>query len=617
MATTTTDAVARPTGAGHDAAVMSGGPLRVAGSVVSAGVRLSARPVVEGRPPVHGDHVLRWRLPESPPRLSADPLVPTLLLLAMRRGEDVRLDGTVSPRLLAGTEAVQDLVLGWDADVRRRRTIRTPPQRRARIHAEVRAPAPRAPGTAAFFTAGVDSFYTVLRNLDEIDALVYVHGLDVALEKRGLRARVVRGIRRAADELGKPLLEVETDVRRLSDQIIGWTAYNGALLASVAHLLSPWFGTVYVPATLTAGRLRPLGTHPELDPLWSSDEVELIHDGFEAERIDKVRLLAGSEAARRSLRVCWTNAGGAYNCGHCEKCLRTMLAVAAVGDLERFTTFPPLAARHAARTFLATSSAARRPAWETASRALADAGTAPATARTAQVGLAISSRLPPPVLARAKGALVSARRARTAVQSVRPPRVSPATAAALTRYLDADTGVTPDRVDLAVVFGSESLQPALMAADIVRTGQADWLLLTGGRSRTTGVEEARRNLGLIEAEGLPTDRVVLEEASTTTTENVVFSLPLVAERFPDGGPRSVLVVAKWHHSRRAVMTLRRHLPAGVRYSVMGYDPGRATRPGWVRTADGRRIVLGEWRTVQAYRRADLILDVRRHDDAWV
>lgn len=600
----------------HDA-VLEGGPFRATGSLVAAGVRLSVRPVVGGRPAVHGDHVLRWRLPEAPPRLTADPLLPPLLLLAMRRGEDVRLHGTVSPKLLAGAEAAQDVVLGWDADVRRRRTIRTPPQRRARVLAEPREPGPRAPGVAAFFTAGVDSFYTALRHLDEIDALVYVHGLDVALEKRGLRARVVRGIRRAADELGKPLLEVETDVRRLSDRIIGWTAYNGAVLASVAHLLAPWFGTVYVPATLTAGRLRPLGSHPDLDPLWSSDEVELVHDGVEAERLDKVRLVAGSEAARRSLRVCWQNDGGAYNCGHCEKCVRTMMTVAAVGDLSRFTTFPPLAPRQAARAIVPPGSASQRPAWEIAVQALEEAGTAPAAARTARLGLRVSARAPRWARGTARDARDLARRSRAGVKALHPPRVSPATATALTAYLDADTGVGPAHVDLAVVLGSESLQPALVAADVVRAGQADWVLLIGGRSRTHGIDEARRNLGIIAGEGLPTDRVLVEEASTTTTENVVLSLPLLAERFPDGGPRSVLVVATWHHSRRAVMTLRRHLPAGVRYSVFAYDPGHATRPGWARTADGRRIVLDEWRTLTAYRRAGMIVDVRRDDDAWV
>src|SRR3954470_16745341 len=114
-----------------------------------------------------------------------------------------------------------------------------------------------------------------------------------------------------------------------------------------------------------------------------------------------------------------------------------MLTIAAVGDLDEFTTFPPLAARHAARTFLATSSAARRPAWELASKALADAGTAPVAAGTARAGLAVSSRLPS-VAARAKGPPEPARRARSVAATLRPPRVPPAMAGTLTRYLDAD-----------------------------------------------------------------------------------------------------------------------------------------------------------------------------------
>jgi uncharacterized SAM-binding protein YcdF (DUF218 family) len=294
-----------------------------------------------------------------------------------------------------------------------------------------------------------------------------------------------------------------------------------------------------------------------------------------------------------------------------------MLSLAALGRLGQFTTFPALEARRAVRVMAPRDSASRRPAWEIAVHALEASGRAPAAARSARFGLEATGRLPPALLDATKGAVHLGRRARAGVLGLRPPRVSPAAAAALTRHLDVDTGVGPDRVDLAMVFGSESAQAALLAADVLRLAQADWLLLTGGLNRTTGQVEADRNVGIIEAEGLPTDRILLEAMSATTTENVVLSLPLLAERFPDGGPRSVLVVAKWHHSRRAVMTLRRHLPAGVRYSVFGYDPGRATRPGWSRTADGRRFVLDEWRTISTYRRAGVIADIRRDGDAWV
>src|SRR5262249_59102310 len=41
-----------------------------------------------------------------------------------------------------------------------------------------------------------------------------------------------------------------------------------------------------------------------------------------------------------SLRVCWENPDGAYNCGRCEKCLRTMINLLIAGALDRCPTFP-------------------------------------------------------------------------------------------------------------------------------------------------------------------------------------------------------------------------------------------------------------------------------------
>ena len=41
---------------------------------------------------------------------------------------------------------------------------------------------------------------------------------------------------------------------------------------------------------MTYAHLGPLGSHPLLDPLWSSEDVELVHDGCEATRLDKLAL---------------------------------------------------------------------------------------------------------------------------------------------------------------------------------------------------------------------------------------------------------------------------------------------------------------------------------------
>ena len=74
------------------------------------------------------------------------------------------------------------------------------------------------------------------------------------------------------------------------------------------------------------------------DPLWSGS-VRLVHAGAELNRFDKVRALAHDDVARRHLRSCWENRDGAFNCCRCEKCLRTMASLRALGVLRNFATF--------------------------------------------------------------------------------------------------------------------------------------------------------------------------------------------------------------------------------------------------------------------------------------
>src|SRR2546430_360740 len=160
------------------------------------------------------------------------------------------------------------------------------------------------------------------------------------LRETRLRERVADALRRAAQELGKPLIEVETNLRAFSDSYVSWSEeYDGSALASVALLLSAELGKVYIPASFSEAFLMPWGTHPHLDPLWSTEGTEIVHDGNQTGRPQKVARIAQSEAALRWLRVCWENRDQAYNCGRCEKCLRTMVNLRIAGALDRCPTF--------------------------------------------------------------------------------------------------------------------------------------------------------------------------------------------------------------------------------------------------------------------------------------
>lgn len=265
------------------------------------------------------------------------------LLPAMRRGEPLQIALPVDARLLDAVDVVQAIFTTWDRDLRpgarwyRRVPVDAhPAPPTAPI---VPAGAPPRRRTAAFFTGGVDSFHTAVAHRGELDLLVYVHGFDVALTDHRLRTEVSAHLRSAADDLGIELLELESDLQAFGDAHgVGWPDYHGAALAAVAHLLVDRVDRVLVPATHTYAHLEGLGSHPLVDPLWSSGRMEIVHHGADATRADKLRALAHEPAARRHLRVCWENRGGAYNCGRCEKCIRTGAAVRVAGVEGAFPT---------------------------------------------------------------------------------------------------------------------------------------------------------------------------------------------------------------------------------------------------------------------------------------
>lgn len=74
-----------------------------------------------------------------------------------------------------------------------------------------------------------------------------------------------------------------------------------------------------------------------LVPLIQSDRTELIVDGCQRRRVDKIADLADWEIARKYLNVCLVQKGAdTTNCGICSKCLRTLLTLEILGKLDDF-----------------------------------------------------------------------------------------------------------------------------------------------------------------------------------------------------------------------------------------------------------------------------------------
>jgi hypothetical protein len=205
-----------------------------------------------------------------------------------------------------------------------------------------------------FFSGGIDSFAALRSNRLHFspdhprwirDGLL-VFGLEQ--DDPELFKHVLGSLSKVADEAGITFIPVYTNLylnyrqEDAADHFHFWQfEFGGAALAAVAHAFARRFTNVSIASTWYSA--EPWGSHPLLDPNFSSRDLRILHAGTEFTRLDKVRLVAGWDLALQNMRVCnmYTKyRDGALNCGQCEKCARTMLELVALGALGRTRAFP-------------------------------------------------------------------------------------------------------------------------------------------------------------------------------------------------------------------------------------------------------------------------------------
>ncbi|MDI9470197.1 MAG: YdcF family protein [Bacillota bacterium] len=121
---------------------------------------------------------------------------------------------------------------------------------------------------------------------------------------------------------------------------------------------------------------------------------------------------------------------------------------------------------------------------------------------------------------------------------------------------------TLSRADLIVGFGSHDITVARRAARLYLEGWAPYLLFSGGLGKgTAGVwqqAEADTFREIATGMGVPEDRILVENQSTNTGDNIRLSRTLLAST---GIPvRNVIVVHKPYMGRRIYAALRKQWP---------------------------------------------------------
>jgi hypothetical protein len=268
---------------------------------------------------------------------SADPFAAALLIPAMMAREPLVLDPPISPMLLRNLPEIRSAFATWYPEMLASPITATPGAVR---------PAPIEPRAATFFSGGVDSFYTLFKRLgpdplpEPLTHVIFMRGIETPLEEaKGTDASLAH-IQAIASELGVSVISGETNIRTFFKR--HWERYYfGSGLAATAAALSGGLSTVCIPSGRSYAYLHPEGSNPITDQMMSTEACRIVHDGSEANRAQKLEaaIRFAPDVVRANLRVCMMNDGGAFNCGACYKCVRTMVVLDILGELERHTLF--------------------------------------------------------------------------------------------------------------------------------------------------------------------------------------------------------------------------------------------------------------------------------------
>ncbi len=284
-----------------------------------------------------------WVRTETAVTPPGDAILPLVLMPAMRRGGRLRVEAEVGPRVLRNASEFGAVQAAWS----RSWPFPAPPLREVEVEAAPRRASPRPPSgrVAAFFSGGVDSWATVLGEPELTDLIFIRGGVDIVpgLQpwQAGLAERVEPVLREVAAARGLTLHVVETNARELSEPLVPWGAYCGGPLAAIALFFEEAFDRVLISTSAEWVNQPRHGAARLVDELWSSERLEIVEAGNCDGRFERTRVLAADPDARRSLRVCWHNPDGIYNCGRCNKCVLTMMTLEALAAREHFETFPP------------------------------------------------------------------------------------------------------------------------------------------------------------------------------------------------------------------------------------------------------------------------------------
>lgn len=200
---------------------------------------------------------------------------------------------------------------------------------------------------AAFFSGGVDAFDTLITHIAEKPILITLWGADIKLSDTKGWETVENHLNTTADTFGLKAISIKTNFREFISDSVGdlitkspdsyYHGYQHGIgiishAAPVAYLHK--LKTTYIASSYTYGVKAICASDPTIDNHIKLCSCSIFHDRYESNRQEKIQNIVNWAKTHKTypfLRVCWVVDGG-YNCGKCEKCIRTKYGIMAEGE---------------------------------------------------------------------------------------------------------------------------------------------------------------------------------------------------------------------------------------------------------------------------------------------
>jgi uncharacterized SAM-binding protein YcdF (DUF218 family) len=164
----------------------------------------------------------------------------------------------------------------------------------------------------------------------------------------------------------------------------------------------------------------------------------------------------------------------------------------------------------------------------------------------------------------------------------------------------------PQPADLLFVFGTSTIEEQVLAqvAAQFQQGFYPWIMVTGKIGRI--FYETSQPLAHVMRDkfislGIPAEKILVQDRSTNTVEDVKFGLKILAEH--KIRPQRIAFLCKAHHSGRCLLTMRKFFPDQALFPITYtavYDSIPVSPETWPEHPIARSRAYGEYLRILKY-----------------